>query len=143
MDLYERRKGHTHYPVPGSFSVSKRARKNTGSLQGFMFALFALINAADRWRLMGNQGCDARIKLPVSTRLYITTTVTSGHVQYDCNEADTVTGNTDVRHRRAAASESVRLGGPFFMDLLSHFSSFSNSANINYYSDVQISDQTV
>jgi hypothetical protein len=26
------RKGHTHYPVPGSFSVSKRSRKNIGGL---------------------------------------------------------------------------------------------------------------
>jgi hypothetical protein len=79
MDRYKRRKGHTHYPVPGSFSVSKGARKKLRESGVYMvLRLYASTQWTHRWQLMRNHGYESRIKFPVSTRLYIPTKLHQG-----------------------------------------------------------------
>jgi hypothetical protein len=84
MDWCKGRKGDTHYPVPGNFTVGKRAGKNIGSQRGF---IYARINAVplQLWTqaaVDGIQGCDSKINSSVDTRLHIPTA--SGHVRLHC-----------------------------------------------------------
>jgi hypothetical protein len=85
MDWHKRRKDHTHYPVPGNFTVGKRAGQKHRELARFytVFACSFFLESAFVTRCMyasmqwthvavdGNQGCESRTKLPVSTKPYI------------------------------------------------------------------------
>ena len=68
MDWYKKRKGQTHYPVPGNFTAGKRAGQKHRELRRFYICMH---QCRGRLAVDGNQGWESRIKLPVSTRRYI------------------------------------------------------------------------
>ena len=69
MDWHKQRKGQTHYPVPDNFTVGRRAGQKTSEVTKVLY-----LRTSMQWTLVAvdeNQGCESRIKLPVSTGLYI------------------------------------------------------------------------
>ncbi len=72
MDWHKRRKEHTHYPVPGNFTVGRTS--GVDKVLYFNCPHHCGINAVDTGHHVAVDGKisdDLRIKLPASARLYI------------------------------------------------------------------------